>query len=163
MPPNQSQQNKPRRQWTLRSTFFVITGIGFLLAGATTFGIAVSLTSLIILGVGGFVYVRTRMNPQRNRTLPLASVVSMTLAVLYVATFISFRVFRTFEFSLAPPDEPQHNIVVFSVNPSAQDLARLAYYPLIKYLPGNCVYLTGEQMNLLNHGPFAGEPITLYW
>jgi hypothetical protein len=87
----------------------------------------------------------------------------LTVAILYVGTFLVFRLFRTFEFSLAPSDDPQHNIVVFSLNPTFQEIARQAYYPLTKLIPGHCAYPTGDQMKLLNHDPFSDEPFTLYW
>jgi hypothetical protein len=64
---------------------------------------------------------------------------------------------------LAPSDDPQHNIVVFSLNPTFQEIARQAYYPLTKLIPGHCAYPTGDQMKLLNHDPFSDEPFTLYW
>ncbi|HUG70956.1 MAG TPA: hypothetical protein VMM76_24620, partial [Pirellulaceae bacterium] len=56
-----------------------------------------------------------------------------------------------------------HNIVIFSRNHTAQELARQAYYPLITWIPGHCAYPTGTQMELLNHSPFTDEPFTLYW
>ena len=148
-------------KWTLRSMLLLMAGVGYSIAGVTTFGIATTITSIVITGIAWFVHSRVINDRQRwPRTLILLGV---TVVVLYVGTFITFRIFRTFDFSLALPDDPQHNIVIFSLNPTAQELARYAYYPLIKWIPCHCAYPTGEQMNLLNHDPFTDEPITLYW
>lgn len=148
-------------RWTLRTMLAVITVIGYAIAGTTTFGIAATATSILILGAAWIAYSRTS-NGRRPRWA-LSVLCAITALTLYVGTFLVFRVFRTFEFSLAPTDDPQHNIVVFSLEPAAQEIARRAYNPLINLIPGHCIYPTGSQMELLNHDPFTGKRMALYW
>jgi hypothetical protein len=148
-------------QWTLRTMLLVTAGVGYCIAGVTTFGIVATTTSIAILGAAWF--VNSRMTNGRRGWPKRLALAGVTVVILYVGTFLVFRLFRTFEFSLAHPDDPQHNIVVFSLNPTVQEIARQAYYPLIKWIPGHCAYPTGEQMKLLNHDPFTDEPFTLYW
>lgn len=76
---------------------------------------------------------------------------------MYVGTFLAFLVFRTFEFSLAPFDDPWHNIVVFNTDPTAQQFARDAYLPLVRWVPGLRAYPTGKQLKVLNREPFTGR------
>jgi hypothetical protein len=139
----------------------VTAGVGYCIAGSTAFGIVATSTSIAILGVAWF--VNSRMTNGRRGWPKRWALAGGTVVILYVGTFLAFRLFRTFEFSLAPSDDPQHNIVVFSLNPTFQEIARQAYYPLTKLIPGHCVYPTGEQMKLLNHDPFTDEPFTRCW
>lgn len=148
-------------QWTLRSMLLAMAGIGYFIAGVTTFGFAATITSIVTLSIAWALHSRmTHRGRGWPQSLALAGV---TVVILYVGTFLAFRIFRTFEFSLAHPDDPQHNIVIFSLNPAAQEFARQAYYPLITWIPGHCAYPTAEQMKLLNHNPFTGEPLSLFW
>ncbi len=123
--------------------FAVITGIAVAMFATRTFGIVATLTSLLILGAAWFTFLRL---PTKRRTRGmLVAVICVTALVLYSATFAAFRLCRTYEFSLAPDDDPNHRIVVFSSIPAAQQFARNLYYPLIRILPGHCVYPTSDQ------------------
>jgi hypothetical protein len=95
----------------------VTAGVGYCIAGVTTFGIVATLTSIVILGAAWFGHSRmTNRGRGWPKRLALAGV---TVVILYVGTFLAFRLVRTFGLSLADPDDPQHNTVVFSLNPTA--------------------------------------------
>ena len=79
-------------QWTLRTMLVVMAGLGCTLAGATAFGIAVTLTSLVISCGACFAY--SRLENGRRRRRALFALTGFTLAALYIGTFIAFRVFR---------------------------------------------------------------------
>ena len=84
-------------QWTLRRMLFVMAGIGYAIAGVTTFGIAATVTSMGILCAAWFACSRIA-NCRRTRAM-LFMFVGSTVLALYLGTFASFRVFRTFECS----------------------------------------------------------------
>jgi len=146
--------------YTWRTLLVMALSIVYAIAGAMIFGIAVTATSMGILYVASAAYRRIRKPATQTSVVIL---IGVTTVAFYIGTFVGFRVFRTYEFSLAPLDDPQHNLVVFSVDPTAQQFVRSAYFPLIKWFPGHCDYPTGQEMNLLNRNPFTGERLTLYW
>lgn len=77
--------------------------------------------------------------------------ISLGVAVIiYIGSLYAFRLFRTYEFSLAHESDPQHNLVVFSRNPEVQQFARNFYSPLINTFPGHCYYPNHDEMRLLN-------------
>ena len=92
----------------------------------------------------------------RGRIKRTAVIVAVGL-VLYVSSFFTFRLFRTYEFSLMHPSNPQHNMVVFSTNPNTQQLACDFYSPLIAWFPGHRYYPDRDEMQLLNSIPTHGE------
>src|SRR5262245_35296027 len=61
--------------------------------------------------------------------------------LLYVLSFVVFQAFP-YTFSLAPPQNPQHYLVVFSMNTEVHCAARAFYAPLIWAMPGHRHYPT---------------------
>ncbi|KAA1257173.1 hypothetical protein LF1_55730 [Rubripirellula obstinata] len=89
-------------------------------------------------------------SPRTPRGIRLLLRCALCGPVLYVGSFFAFRMFRTYPFSLAPADTPEHNLVVFSRNPKAQEFATAFYRPLILLTPSNCHYPTAAEMARLN-------------
>ena len=148
-------------QFTLRRMLCVITGIAIAIIGIPIFGIAATITALTIPSAGFLAYSKLPTE-RRNASIRIA-LIGTTMLALYVGTFLSFRVVRTFPYSLAHPDDPHSHLVIFSMTPAAQQFARIAYSPLITIIPGHCAYPTGEEMEFLNRDPFSGERHVIYW
>lgn len=136
-------------------------GVGAALAVARVYGLAFTATSLVVLSLAWAIVHATSSRPRTKRTrIIFIAIVGLTW---YTVSFATFRAVRTFTFSLAPSNDPWSNIVVFSTFPTAQELARYVYFPLIKGYPCHCAYPTGDEMRLLNRAPFSGEPVRLFW
>ncbi len=130
----------------------VAFGLGFCMM----FGIAVTATVLTIIIVTFPLYSRI---PRHRRSLSVRiAALAVTVLAVYFGSFGAFRVFRTYEFSLAPSDDPQHNLVIFSLEPSVQQFARDFYSPLIRLFPAHCYYPDDHEIRLLNRGNTAVEP-----
>jgi hypothetical protein len=149
-----------RFQFSLRAVLGVIALVAFSLSSGMRFGVAVTATVLFIV-VASFL-LSSRIPQHRRSPSVCIAVCAVTMLAIYLGSFVAFRVFRTYEFSLAPADDPQHNLVVFSLEPSVQQLARDVYSPLIRLFPAHCYYPDRHDMQLLNHDPFTGERIVLY-
>lgn len=132
-----------------------------LYAGVWAYGIASVL--LPVATVGSACVLQRRMSAHRRVRVSPAIVTLLAVLGLYVGSFVTFRLVRTFEFSLAPPGTPECHIVIFSPGPAAQEFARRLYTPLRNWSLGQCDYPTGDEMRLLNRDPFTGEPLTLWW
>jgi hypothetical protein len=63
---------------------------------------------------------------------------------LYVGSFLLFWAFPR-EFSLAPPDDPQHYVVTFTDNVEVHSALRRFYWPLIQVMPGRRYYPTRDE------------------
>lgn len=150
-----------RMQWTVRSMLLAIAGISMMFAVARVYGLAVTATSLAILSLAGIIAAATSSRPRTKRTR--ITVIAIVALAWYTGSFATFRAVRTFTFSLAHHTDPQSNLVIFSTIPTAQELARYTYLPLINACPCHCYYPTGDEMRLLNHDPFSGEQFTLLW
>ncbi|GAB5517642.1 MAG: hypothetical protein Rhob2KO_53670 [Rhodopirellula baltica] len=146
-------------QWTLRTMLSVAAVIAYMIAGTTTFGVAVTTTSLVTPYVGWFSYSRFAV---RNQGAAKYGFAFATILLLYVSTFAVFRLVRTFPCSLAPHGDPWENIVVFSFDPNAQQLARNAYYPRIAIVPGHCVYPDKDELRKLNRA-FSMDRNEYFW
>lgn len=133
--------------------------IAYLMAGVTTFGIAVTATVLMITCLAGFSYARFAVLHRRVATCGFAL---GTILLLYISTFAVFRLVRTFPCSLVPSGDPWENIVVFSFDAGAQQMARIAYYPLIAVTPGHCAYPNGEELRKLMRA-FPVDRSEYYW
>jgi hypothetical protein len=81
----------------------------------------------------------------RLRTL---SVVLFVVLVVYVGSFLAFRA-TPYHFDLAPPSDPQHNLVLFSRDTGVHCAARAVYWPLIATIPGHRHYPNREQHEML--------------
>ena len=133
-------------QWTLRTMLSAAAIVAYLIAGISTFGIIATATSLLIGTAAGFYYSRCPL--LHNRKAQVAYVFG-TVLLVYVSTFGVFRLARTFPCSIAGPGDPWENIVVFSFDPNAQQVARNVYYPLITVASGHCAYPTDEELRRL--------------
>ena len=149
-----------RFHFSLLAVLGVIALVAASLATGMMFGVAVTATMLFII-LAAFL-VSTRI-PLHRRTISVRlTVCAVTLLAMYLGSFGAFRIFRTYTFSLAHPDNPEHNLVVFSLEPSVQHFARNVYSPLIRLFPAHCHYPDRKEMQLLNRDPFTGKRITLY-
>ena len=131
--------------------------IAYVIAGVSTFGIAATVTALLITIVSRVAYTQIRL--ERRTSFTTIFFCTATALLLYLCTFAVFRAVRTFSWSLAHHED----IVVFSMDPNAQQLARTVYFPLIAIVPGDCVYPSGEDMTWMNRDPFSDERLYLYW
>ena len=149
----------PRIQFSLRAFLASIALIACCL-GWAKIGVAVTCVMLVIAATARLLYLRV---PQDRRSLSLrAGTLALTLAALYLGSFAAFRVFRTYEFSLMPADDPQSNLVIFSLEPPVQQFALVLYSPLIGLFPGHCHYPSRDEIQVLNRDPFTGARITLF-
>jgi hypothetical protein len=73
------------------------------------------------------------------------------ILLLYVGSFLAFRACPVV-FSLAPPSDPQHYLVVFSHNTNLHCVARAIFSPLIAAIPGHRRYPSRLQHELLVGG-----------
>jgi hypothetical protein len=141
--------------------FSLITGIAVAIVVIRPFGVPIMTASILVVGAAWLAFVLMASKP-RTKSMVVVAVLLSTLA-LYTGTFLAFRIFRTYEFSLAPLDDPRSNLVVFSMEPRAQEFARILYYPLIKIVPGHCYYPTRQEMEQL--GPsedrYGVDPIEM--
>ena len=144
-----------RFQFSLRA-LLVLTGIvAIILGSAMAFGVAATATVLTIVVAAFLLYCCI---PRHLRRLPVRiAVYSLTLLAVYLGSFAAFRTFRTYEFSLAHDDDPQHNVVVFSLEPSVQQFARDFYSPLIRLFPAHCYYPDQHEMRLVNRAGITLE------
>ncbi len=89
--------------------------------------------------------------------------VSAACLVLYVCVFASFRLCRTFTIDKALPEDPFRRVVIFSVYPTAQEIARSFFWPLIQLAPGRRSYPTGEQMEVIGQDPQSPTGRLVLW
>ena len=157
MPSSEIQHQEPWPRisipvWCAAGVLGVITG--------RFYGISTVMTAGVIMCSA--VWALRRYVPVNSPSRKIVTS-GLILTLLYLGTFVSFRVFRTCSFSLVPQSDRTHYPVVFSTNPQAQDWALMIYSPLIRTLPGFCFYPTGKQMEAVRFNPFDRKPLELWW
>ncbi len=144
-----------RFQFSLRALLVVIGVVAYGLGSGMLFGVAVTGTVLAIVVCAFLLYSRI---PRDHRKLSVRIAAGgVTLLAVYLGSFGAFRAFRTYESSLAPRDDPQHNFVIFSLEPSVQQIARDFYSPLIRMFPAHCYYPDQHEMRLVNRAGITLE------
>ncbi len=92
--------------------------------------------------------------PYRLRTLMIVLALGL---VLYVGSYAWFWA-NPYRFDLAPDSDPQHNLVIFSVDTDRHCAFRSFYWPLISTVPGHRCYPNREQHEVLmfaRHHPYG--------